>query len=385
MKRLILSLILLLGTVNFALDFVALFNKELCTVHFELGSALRAQVTVEARIDSMQILLGEQTGVTLSVTCDAKSLVEMPVYQPGEMMTPLVPVMNMLPADTARLNGGKRMTVSRKYLITSFDVKPLGDTLYNLPPLTVKVDGREYPSNNLALKVYSMPIDTVHLDQFFPPKTVMPAPFAWEDWRLIVWSSLLLLLLVVCATVLSVSLHTGKPLIQIIRRKVKLPAHKVALTEIERIKTERTWAQEDSKEYYTQLTDTLRTYIQDRYGFSAMEMTSGEIIDRLTQENDEEALRELRELFQTADLVKFAKYQTLINENDANLMTALEYINQTKKEEDPNQKPEEIIITPEAKRQRATIWTLRITIALASLAALALLSWVVYRVIDLLR
>ena len=343
-----------------------------------------AQVSVEARIDSMQILLGEQTGVTLTVTCDRGAEVEMPAYQPGQTLIDLVPVMMTLPADTTLLNGGQRLTVSRRYMITSFDVRPMGDTLYNLPPMTVRVDGKEYASNNLALKVYSMPIDTLHLDQYFGPKTVMPAPFAWDDWKWVLWGSVLVFFLVVCVVVLATSLHTGKPLIQIIRRKVRQPAHKVALTEIERIKAERTWAQEDSKEYYTQLTDTLRTYIQDRYGFSALEMTSGEIIDRLTEENDEEALRELRELFETADLVKFAKYQTLINENDANLMTALEYINQTKQEVDPNQKPEEIIITPEAKRQRATRWTMRITVVVASLVALALMAWVVYRTIDLL-
>lgn len=373
MKRLILLFISLIGVVPFSI-----FCSSLPV------STTNAQVTVDARIDSMQILVGEQTGVTVDVSCDAGSHVDMPVFQAGQMLTGGVEVVGMSAADTTMLNDGKRMTVSRRYVITSFDVEPLKDTLFTLPPLAVTVNGKEYRTKNLALKVYSLPVDTLHTDQYFGPKTVMEAPFAWEDWRLVVWGSLLALLLAVCISVLAVSLHTGRPIIQIIRRKVKQPAHKVALSEIERIKTERTWAQEDSKEYYTQLTETLRTYIQDRYGFSAMEMTSGEIIERLTQENDEEALHELRELFQTADLVKFAKYQTLINENDANLMTALEYINQTKQEVDPNQKPEEIIITPEAKRQRATLWTLRITIAVASLAALALIGWVVYRTADLL-
>ncbi len=343
-----------------------------------------AQVTVEARIDSMQIFIGQQTGITLEVSCDARQNVEMPVFQPGQMMTGGVEVVKMTAADTARLNDGKRMTVSRRYIITSFDVAPLGDTLFSIPPLKVAVDGKEYPTKNLALKVYSIPVDTVHVDRYFGPKDIMPAPFAWEDWKWVVWGSFLFVLLVIVIVVVAISLHTGKPIIKIVRRKLKQPAHKVALSEIEKIKSERTWAQEDSKEYYTQLTDTLRTYIQERYGFSAMEMTSGEIIERLTEENDEEALNELRELFQTADLVKFAKYQTLINENDANLMTALEYINQTKQEVDPNQKQEEVIITPEAKRQRATIWTMRIVIALTSMASLALLGWIVYRVYDLL-
>ena len=339
-----------------------------------------AQVTVEARIDSMQMLVGEQTGITIDVSCGAKSVVELPVLQKGQQLVPGVELVKMEAADTTRLDDGKRMQVSRKYVVTAWD-----SSFYYLPPMKVRVDGKEYETKNLALKVYTVDVDTVHVDQYFGPKDVMDAPFSWDDWKAVIWCSVLFFVLCALAAYLIHALRTGKPLIRIIRRKRKEPAHKVALSEIERIKTERTWAQEDSKEYYTQLTDTLRTYIQERYGFNAMEMTSGEIIDRLTQENDEEALAELRELFQTADLVKFAKWTTLINENDANLMTALEYVNQTKQEEDPNQPQEEIIVTPEAKRQRVSIWAMRISIALALCTATALLGWVIYRIIDLLR
>ena len=343
-------------------------------------SSLLAQVTVEARIDSLQMLVGEQTGINLDVSCDAKANVEMPVLQRGQQLAPGVELVEMTAADTTKLDDGRRMQVSRKYIVTAWD-----SSFYYIPPMKVRVNGKDYETKNLALKVYTLDVDTVHVDQFFGPKDVMNAPFSWDDWKPVIWCFILFLLLCGCIGYLVHALRTGKPLIRIIRRKRKEPAHKVALNEIERIKTERTWAQEDSKEYYTQLTDTLRTYIQERYGFSAMEMTSGEIIERLTQENDEEALAELRELFQTADLVKFAKWTTLINENDANLMTALEYINQTKQEEDPNQPQEEIIVTPEAKRQRVSIWAMRITIALASIVATALIVWVVYRIIDLLR
>ena len=343
-------------------------------------SSLLAQVTVEARIDSLQMLVGEQTGITLDVSCDAKANVEMPVLQRGQQLAPGVELVEMTAADTTKLDDGRRMQVSRKYIVTAWD-----SSFYYIPPMKVRVNGKDYETKNLALKVYTLDVDTVHVDQFFGPKDVMNAPFSWDDWKPVIWCFILFLLLCGCIGYLVHALRTGKPLIRIIRRKRKEPAHKVALNEIERIKTERTWAQEDSKEYYTQLTDTLRTYIQERYGFSAMEMTSGEIIERLTQENDEEALTELRELFQTADLVKFAKWTTLINENDANLMTALEYINQTKQEEDPNQPQEEIIVTPEAKRQRVSIWAMRITIAVASVVATALIVWVVYRIIDLLR
>lgn len=369
MKRIILLLFLIFGTLPYS---------------FTQGGSpltqLHAQVSVDARIDSMQMLVGQQTGITISVSCDARSHVEMPVLQKGQQLAPGVELVEMQAADTTILNDGKRMLVSRKYVVTAWD-----SAFYYIPPLTVRVGSKDYETKNLALKVYTIDVDTLHTDQFFGPKDVMNAPFSWDDWKSVIGSFVLFLLLCGCIAYLVYILRTGKPLIRVIRRKRKEPAHKVALNEIERIKTERTWAQEDSKEYYTQLTDTLRTYIQERYGFSAMEMTSGEIIERLTRENDEEALKELRELFQTADLVKFAKWTTRINENDANLMAALEYINQTKQEEDPNQPQEEIIITSEAKRQRITIWAMRITIAVAGIAALILIIWVVYRVIDLLR
>ena len=69
-----------------------------------------------------------------------------------------------------------------------------------------------------------------------------------------------------------------------------------------------------------------------------MEMTSGEIIERLMATADQQRMDELRQLFMTADLVKFAKYSTLINENDANLVNAIDFINQTKLENMPTRR-----------------------------------------------
>ena len=133
----------------------------------------------------------------------------------------------------------------------------------------------------------------------------------------------------------------------------------------------------DQKAYYTTLVDTLRTYLQERFGFNAMEMTSAEIIEHLQAENDEEALNELRELFRTADLVKFAKYTTLINENDRNLVTAVEYINQTKIEEEVKPQPTEIVV--EEKRSKIAKAVLISSIAIVAIAIVVLLWFLGYR------
>ncbi len=350
----------------------------LATALVLVAAKAQAQVSVDIRIDSLQLLVGEQTGITLEVSCDKGQQVQFPVLTQGQELVPDVEVVKIMPIDTTVPSDG-RMTLSQKYVVTAWD-----SSFYYLPPMEVLVDGKKMETKSLALKVATMEVDTLHTDQFFGPKEEMTPPFVWEDWRLVVLGAFILVLLILAMVFVYVSVKTGLPIIQIIRRKPKKLAHQVALDEIEKIKQERIWAQEDSKEYYTQLTDTLRTYIQERYGFNAMEMTSTEIIERLTEEDDQQALDELRELFQTADLVKFAKHSTLINENDANLVTALDYINQTKQEIDPQAQVEETV-PPEVKRRKVTVITMRAFIIVTTIVAVVLLGFVIYRVVDLLN
>ena len=341
---------------------------------------ISAQVKVSAKIDSLELIIGEQTGITLDVTCNRKQKLTMPQIKAGDELLPNVEVVTVGSPDTALLNEGKRMEVTQRLMVTAWD-----SSLYYLPPFEISVDGKVYKTNSLALKVLTVePLDTAHLDKFCPPYGYMEPEFSWDDWQGAIWCSFLFVLLIVVAYILYDHARKGKPIVRIIHRKKRLPAHQVAIEEIERIKSDRALAEGDSKEYYTQLTNTLRTYIQSRYGFNAMEMTSAEIIDRLMQENNKESLRELRDIFNTADLVKFAKYTTLINENDANLVAAVEYIDQTKQEEDPNAKPEPEIIKETDKKRMSQVRGMQVTAAVLTIVALALVAYAIWRVADLL-
>jgi len=354
-------------------------KRLLFIVYCLLSISSWAQVQVDVKLDSLQLFIGQQTGLTLSVTLDAKQKLQMPDIRKGQELIPDVEVVEVAGPDTAFLNDGKRMTVSQAYTITAWD-----SAFYYLPPMQVMVDTTPYESKSLALKVYTVDVDTLHLDQFFPPNGIMELPFLWEEWELVALGNLLLILMLVCVGVLYYHVKHGKPIVRFIRRKKKLPPHQVAMDEIERIKSERKWAEEDSKEYYTLLTDTLRNYIRDRYGFNAMEMTSTEIIDRLVSENNEKALDELREIFCTADLVKFAKWSTLINENDANLVAAVEYVNQTKIEPDPNAKPDPEVIKETDQKRMTQVKMMRVAMGVLAVLSLALLAWIIWRSVDLL-
>ena len=202
----------------------------------------------------------------------------------------------------------------------------------------------------------------------------MKAPFAWEDWYMAI--AVLCCLRPSCCCLLPVKrIRDNKPIIRKVKVEPKLPPHQLAMQEIERIKSEKVWQKGQSKEYYTELTDAIRTYIKNRFGFNALEMTSSEIIDKLLQMNDKDAISDLRSLFQTADLVKFAKHSPLMNENDANLISAIDFINETKEKEDENVKPQPTEITIIEKRPLRT--KILLGIGIAALAA-ALIGSLIY-------
>lgn len=336
--------------------------------------SVSAQVSVEAKIDSIQILIGEQTGVTVSVTAKKGASVAFPALKPAQQVTPGVEVVEDMKADTSELDNNL-VRISKKYIMTSFDEK-----LYYIPPMQVTVNGKKYQSKSLALKVLTVPVDTAHMDKFFPPKDVQGNPFDWNEWSGAFWLSVLFVLLCVITCYLWTRLKENKPVIAHVKLIKKVPPHQRALKDIETLKTERMSVSEDQKTYYTKLTEVLRKYIKERFGFNAMEMTSSEIIERLQKEGDRKMIDELRELFSTADLVKFAKYSTLINENDANLVNAIDFINTTKQDIQPTIERVEPTLTEADKRTMRSRVTLKGVITALAAIGVILLAYIVYQI-----
>ena len=361
-------------------------KKTLLLIILSVGTLVAsAQVTVEAAIDSIEMLIGEQVHVTVTATMKEGSKVEFPVFKPMQQLIPGIEVLKSTELGTKGKDGGfvDRQVV---YTLTSFD-----DTLYYLPPFVVKVDGKPYESKSLALKVVGIEVDTTRVDQFFGPKDVQDNPFLWSDWSLLFWLSVLMLVLMAVGYYLYMRLRDNKPIITHICIVKRLLPHQKAMKEIEQIKADKMQNSENPKEYYTKLTDTLRKYIEDRYGFNAMEMTSSEIIERLekalTDDTKDAATMkaELRQFFTTADLVKFAKYSTMINENDANLVSAIDFINQTKLENMPTEETVKPELTEADQRTVKTRRVLKLVITLITVACVVLLVYVFYGLYQLLN
>lgn len=328
-----------------------------------------AQASVKAVINPIEMLIGQQATVTLTVEAKDDAKVEWPVLQARQMLVPGVEVVNTHHPDSRTMD----------IVLTSFD-----GNLYPLPAFKVKVDGKDYQSSELALKVLEVEVDTTQMNKFYPPKDVQDNPFLWSDWSAPFWLSVLVLLLIAIGYYLYLRLRDNKPVIAHIKIVKRLLPHQKAMKEIEQIKADKMVSSENQKEYYTKLTDTLRKYIEERYGFSAMEMTSSEIIERLMATGDQQSLDELRQLFLTADLVKFAKYSTMINENDANLVNAIDFINQTKLENQPTEEVEKPQLSEADQRSQKERRVLKGVIWAIVAVAVSLFCYAVYSVYLLL-
>ena len=356
MKYLYLTLILLLSVLT--------------------GFAQKPQV--EQQLDSIEIVLGDQCHLFLSVTAKEGGDVQFPDFSQQKVLSPGIEVVEQLRGDSIKNDDGTlKQTIV--YRITSFEPK-----LHYIHPLPVMVDGKKYMSKQLALKVLDVPVDTTKLDQFFPPKDVQTNPFSWSEWiPLIVLygiASFLAVLAMLCHL-----LRKGNKPIRISFRMVKrVPAHVKAMTAIDELKENRPAMDNNQKEYYTRLTDALRVYLEERFGFSAMEMTTSEIIARL-QSEDPTKVAELRELFETADLVKFAKYSALINESDRNLVNAIDFINSTKTEEVVEEHREETKLTEEERQHNISLRALRYAIYVAVVAISAILAYIIWQVVMLIE
>ena len=101
------------------------------------------------------------------------------------------------------------------------------------------------------------------------------------------------------------------------------------------------WQSGRVKEYHTELTDTVRTFIEEATGIRATDMTSDETIEEMESKKWTVDNSLLRDIFTTADLVKFAKSEPLPHEHDRSMSEATEFVKslweQVKpKEEVPN-------------------------------------------------
>lgn len=329
----------------------------------------RAQVAVRATIERADMLIGEQVELKARVEAPQGAKVVFPQFSTG-YITDGVEVLEQSPIDTLQPDGDKRLVLERSYTLTAFD-----SALYSLPALEVEVNEKKYRSaGNIGLKVSTMPVDTLHPEEMAGPHAAVAGIFRWNNQ---LWGTALVpLLLLVVILALAIRLSTGRPITRRVVIRPPKPAHTLALEELEKIHLPQTNDANAVKTCFVQLTDAVRTYVEIRYGFGATHLTTTEIVQHLQTHTAMEVQMALRHIFETADLVKFAKLPPTVHETERCLVEAADIVEKT--QQAPHELPQPVVreVSLSERKQQALRLGMKVSLGLLIMAVTALTGYV---------
>lgn len=307
-------------------------------IFIALFPALRGQQTqIEASLSSDTMLIGDQIRYTISFPLDMQDQVIIPSAQEINAGDTLLFLGNI--SDTTRNESGD--VVNHHFVITCFY-----PGIYMLPGFpAIHFNGEE--ADTLYSNPVQLVVTTPELDMEKDIKDIralINTPINFKEilpW--LIYGLGGLLLISVIAVLIWIAFHRKKVFTKQIP---EIPPHIKAIQALDKLKKEKIWKEGRIKEYYTDLSNTIRIYMEDRYEIPAMESITSDILKDFKRfEYDDEMLIEMLEgLLNLSDLVKFAKEDPDSLKNETNLHNAYIFIEKTKpveKLENQDKKEEE--------------------------------------------
>ncbi len=235
----------------------------------------------------------------------------------------------MWQVDTVKVQKIKADNTRLLNIRATISIQPFEEGTYELPPLFVQrihtdgtVDTLQF--DRQTIQVFTMPVDTA---TFVPHDLRKQAGYPLTASEVMPWLmgfwALALLVVGLIAWIRSRRRNADGP-------AFREPAHITALRKLDKYRGDKFWAPDKQKQFYSGVTDALREYIVSRYGVGAMEMTTAEIFEGLRGTDiPVDLYEEMKELFERADFVKFAKFVATPEENAAVLPQAVRFVTST--------------------------------------------------------
>lgn len=208
--------------------------------------------------------------------------------------------------------------IIQKITITSWD-----SGSYYIPPIKFSATSK---SNALIINVLLLDIDAN--SELKDIKGPLDDNIGWSD----IWPWLLLTLIILLSIFTYKKYFNKKKKTVVVKKNIQTPAHVLALNALKKLENKKLIDKKDIKEYYSSISEIIRRYIENRFNFPALELTTYEILDIITANIKKEESISLKNILEISDLVKFAKKIPDQNENIKNLNLATDFVKKTKKE-----------------------------------------------------
>ena len=216
----------------------------------------------------------------------------------------------------------------QRLLITIFE-----EGRYTIPKQEIRLGDSLYYTNTAQLFVETVEIDTSKGIADIKPIYSVNYPFSErsKDWLNSNWYWIAIIAVLLIAFFVYRYIQKRKPEVEEEILEEIIPAHILALGVLEKLLKQEEWKSSEKKTYYSDLTDTVRNYLENRFGIHAMEQTTREIITDLKHASiSEEDKVYLRKILREADMVKFAKFSPSDDDAFAYLNKSIDFVKRTK-------------------------------------------------------
>lgn len=292
-------------------------------------------VQVTAVVDSVDVMQGALRKVDLEVV-QPRALVARWLTDPADSahryveIQPGVEINWSGPVDTTDL-GNDRLQLRRTVLVQPWDS---GEVVINNLAIVSGLD--TFRSNPIVLKVYTADVDSMTTVHDMMPYAVQKRHF-WDwvpDWLYDYWWAYLVGLLLIAGGVAAYIIRRKGGLGRMLETPEKpVPPYEKAITQLNILRTRQLCEKGQEKEYYTELTEILRQYLEGRFGINAMEMTTPQIKRAVyATVSEKSASSMMNEILEMADYVKFARLRPLPEDNARAFSQAMQFVENTKPE-----------------------------------------------------
>ena len=252
---------------------------------------------VKAEIDTTNIRIGEQFQLKISVD------------ETQNVIIPKIQLKGLEVIDSTRIDTIKNSLI-RRYILTGFD-----SGAFYIPQQQIFVKNQAFLTDSLLINIATIAIDTAKVKKF-PIKSIKKEPYTFDDFKIYIYLILAILAII------------GFWIYWFVIRKRKetedaptyrtLPPFEEAILRLNELDEKLLWQNNKIKEYYSELTEIVRGYIERELKVPALENTTDEVLAMIKDfknadsiETSKETIKKLKDLLQEADLVKFAKSKPL--------------------------------------------------------------------------
>jgi hypothetical protein len=266
-----------------------------------ISTSLFAQ-KVTTSIDSTKKKIGAEFKLTLKTDVDTLSKVKFP----NAKFFGALEVIQSYKIDTVK--NGARYELIKKYGLTQFD-----SGKYTIPRIPVLINGKPSFSDSIKVEVNDVKVDTLK-QKMYDIKDIAKVESPLGSW----WIYLLILLAIGVIGYFVykfIKKRQSQPKVEAI---VYTSPIEKATSLLQQLEKKELWQKGEIKNYYSELTDIARNYIEEEIHIPAMESTTSELIEGLRKAAKQQKLKlsnetveNLEKVLKQADLVKFAKVKPL--------------------------------------------------------------------------